>query len=111
MEPVPLRDELDAVLRASTMLATLGITLEEWGPGSARTRLTPGSDLLNLAGTVHGGVVVSLADAAFEAACNGYGRMCVALQVSTHFASAAQPGEELVAEAREVDAGATDRVV
>jgi acyl-CoA thioesterase len=99
---MPLRDELDAVLRASPVLADHGIVLDAWWPGGARTRLRTSPEPGNLAGTVHGGTLLTLADAAFEAACNSYGRRCLALELSCHFASAAAPGEELVAEAVEV---------
>ncbi|MPZ88579.1 MAG: hotdog fold thioesterase [Nitriliruptorales bacterium] len=99
---MPLRAELDAVLRASPALADRSIVLERWWPGGARTRLKTVPAQGNLAGTVHGGALLTLADAAFEAACNGYGRRCVALELSCHFVSAAHPGEELVAEATEI---------
>jgi acyl-CoA thioesterase len=100
--PEELRPELDAILRATPLYAELGIALEDWGPGRARVALTPGAAHGNLAGTVHGGVVMSLSDAAFEVACNGYGRLCVALDHACHFTSAAVVGERLVAEAVEV---------
>ena len=102
MEQVPHSDELDTVLRAGTLAATLGIRLEDWGAGWARTSLRPGPELGNLVGTVHGGVLVALADAAFEAACNSYGRLCVAQQVTAHFSAPARCGDALVADAREL---------
>ncbi len=73
-----------------------------WLPGSATLRMTPGKDHRNLAGTVHGGVLFSLADAAFEVACNSYGRLAVALESSCHYSRSAQIGEVLTAGASEV---------
>jgi acyl-CoA thioesterase len=35
-------------------------------------------------------------------ACNSYGRVCVGLDVSVHYAAPAEPGERLTAEAREL---------
>jgi acyl-CoA thioesterase len=100
--PPELRAELDERFRATPLYAELGIEVLEWGPGHARMGLTTVPAHANLAGTVHGGVVFSLADAAFEVSCNGYGRLCVALDHVTHFTSGAVVGERLVAEAVEV---------
>lgn len=72
------------------------------GPGHATTRLVPGQDQTNVHGFVHGGALFALADTAFGVARNSYGRVCVGLDVTVHYASAAQPGETLVAEAVEV---------
>jgi len=47
-------------------------------------------------------VLYTVADAAFEVACNSYGRVCVALDVSVHHASAAPVDEPVRAEAVEV---------
>jgi phenylacetic acid degradation protein PaaD len=99
---VPLREDLDALLRASPLYATLGMELLGWGPGSARVAMVPGPAHGNIAGSVHGGVVTSLADAAFEASCNGYGRQAVALEMTAHYVSAARIGEPLEAVAEEV---------
>jgi acyl-CoA thioesterase len=100
-----LRDALDARFRGNPFLGHLGVELLDWGPGWARARLAPAPHLRNLVGTVHGGAIASMADAAFEVACNGYGRVCVALDLSTHFAAAADAGEALVAEAEEASRG------
>lgn len=94
------RDDLDARFRANPFLAHLGIELLDWGPGWSRARMTPGPHLRNLVGTVHGGAITSLADAAFEVACNGYGRVCVALDLTAHFAAAGDG--VLLADAEEV---------
>lgn len=99
---MPLRAELDEVLRASALQETLGIRLVDWSPGRAEVALTPGAELGNLAGTAHGGVLFSLADAAFEIACNSFGRRCVALETSCHYVSAAPLGEPLSATAQEI---------
>ena len=80
----------------------LGIELVSWLPGSATVRMTPGPDHSNLAGTVHGGILFALADAAFEVACNSYGRLAVALETSCHYSRPAKVGEPLTAGAGEV---------
>jgi acyl-CoA thioesterase len=100
--PSDLRAELDERFRATPLYAELGIEVLDWGPGHARIGLTTRPEHGNLAGTVHGGVVFSLADAAFEVSCNGYGRLCVALDHVMHFTSAGVVGERMEAVATEV---------
>lgn len=104
--PETLRSQLDGVFRAGALADILGLTLLEWGPGRATVRLDPTPEVVNVAGSVHGGVLYTLADSAFEVACNSYGRICVALDVSVHHASAAPLGEPVVAEAVEVSRSA-----
>jgi len=100
--PSGLHPELDSVLRSSPLLALLGIELDAWEPGSARLHLSPGTGHANLGGAVHGGILFALADAAFEVACNSYGRVCVAIETACHYSSVAPLGERLVAEATEM---------
>lgn len=94
--------ELDALLRATPLYDLLGVELLEWSPGAARFRLVTRPEHANLGGAVHGGVLFSLADAAFEVACNGYGRVSVALETSCHYSAPTVVGDVLVAEAVEV---------
>ena len=100
--PATLRGELDGIFRAGPLADILGLTLVDWSPGRAVVRLDPAPEVINVAGSVHGGVLYTLADTAFEVACNSYGRICVALDVSVHHASAAPLGEPVTAEAVEV---------
>ena len=97
-----LRDRLDAVLRDIGFGRLVGVEVVDWEPGRARTRLVPGADQTNVHGFVHGGALFAVADTAFEVACNSWGRVCVGLDVSVHYAAPAHPGEPLVAEAVEV---------
>jgi acyl-CoA thioesterase len=98
--------ELDALFRRNPYLKQLGVELDDWGLGWARTSVTPTSDAANIMGTVHGGIVVGLADAAFEIACNSYGRRCVAVELSAHFNASSEIGKPLVAQASEVSRSA-----
>ena len=84
----------------------MAVEVDDWGLGWARTRLVPSGDVANIVGTAHGGVVVGLADTAFEIACNSYGRQCVAVELTTHFLRPAEIGQSLVAESREVSRSA-----
>lgn len=104
--PAELRDELDQVFRGGQLGGMLGFELVEWGPGRAVVELRPTTAVANITGSVHGGVLYTLADSAFEVACNSYGRLCVALDVSVHHASAAPVDEPAVADAVEVSRSA-----
>ena len=104
--PGSMRAELDGLFRAGPVADLLGLTLLDWSPGRARVRLDPAPEVANVAGSVHGGILYTTADAAFEIACNSYGRLCVALDVTAHHASPAPLGEPVVAEAVEVSRSA-----
>jgi acyl-CoA thioesterase len=106
--PADLRSRLDPVLRDIAFARLVGVEVVGWEPGRARTRLVPGPDVANIHGGVHGGALFALADAAFEVACNSYGRVCVGLDVSIHYAAPARAGETLLAEA--VEASRSRRV-
>jgi acyl-CoA thioesterase len=97
-----LRGRLDEVLREIGFGRLVGIEVVDWEPGFARTALTPMAEQANIHGFVHGAALFTLADTAFEVACNSYGRVCVGLDVSIHFAAPARAGERLVATAREL---------
>ena len=95
MEALKARIAADAHARA------LGIELLEMRPGFARVAMTVKEDMLNFQGMAHGGVVFTLADAAFGAASNSHGRAAVALNVSISFLKAVQCGARLVATGQE----------
>lgn len=78
-----------------------GMVLEAVREGYARVALHTGAGMLNGHGTVHGGMIFTLADTAFAYACNSRNEVAVAQQVSIIFASPARAGEILVAEAVE----------
>lgn len=88
-------------IEADPYCATLDIDLVELEPGHARTRLDVTEDILNFHGTVHGGAVYSLADAAFAAASNSHGETAVALETNISYLAAVDAGTTLEATARE----------
>ncbi len=93
----------------------VGMVLEEVGPGYARMSCAVRPEHLNGHQICHGGVIFSLADSAFAFACNSHNLVSVAQHNSISYLSPGQPGETLVAEAREVSKqgknGITDVVV
>ncbi|MBI3913889.1 MAG: hydroxyphenylacetyl-CoA thioesterase PaaI [Chloroflexi bacterium] len=92
--------EQDAFARA------LGIELVELREGFAECAMRVREDQLNFHGSLHGGAIFSLADAAFGAACNASGQTAVALEMNINFLNAVAPGARLVAEAKEESASA-----
>jgi acyl-CoA thioesterase len=83
----------------------LGLELLELRPGYSRVGLTLQPHMVNGLGLPHGGVIFTLADYAFAAACNSYGEAAVALSMDVHFLASPEPGARLVAEASEVSRG------
>lgn len=61
---------------------------------------------MNFHGIAHGGVIFSLADAAFAAACNASGQTAVALEMNVNFLKSVDPGTRLIAQAEEESQGA-----
>jgi acyl-CoA thioesterase len=84
---------------------SLGIELLEVGAGYSKMALTVEEWMLNSHRTAHGGVIFSLADAAFAVACNSHGQLAVALNVSIGYVAPVAPGTRLIAEATEESLG------
>lgn len=78
----------------------VGVEFLELQPGYCRVALRLAPHMVNFQGRPHGGVIFSLADVAFGAACNSHGVDAVALSMTISYLSAAAPGTRLVAEAR-----------
>ncbi len=81
-----------------------GIELIEAENGYAEAQLKIQPHHLNGVGTVHGGMIFSLADLAFAAACNSHGTVAVAINVNISYLKSASNGV-LVAKATEVSLG------
>lgn len=97
--------DLQALFTVTPMYVTLGIRLLDWGPGWAQLAMTPTARMGNLAGSLHGGATFSLADAAFEIACNSWGRVAVALETTCHYHHPAPLDATITADAWEVSRG------
>src|SRR5512136_2361567 len=78
-----------------------GVERLSYGDGRASARLTVEPHHLNSAGTLHGGAIFSLADAAFSAAANSHGVLALSIDASISYFQAVTGGV-LTAEAREV---------
>ncbi|WP_370325581.1 PaaI family thioesterase [Euzebya sp.] len=97
--------ELDGIFRRTPMYAVLGIALVDWGLGWSVLELRPSPSMGNLAGSLHGGATFAVADAAFEVACNSYGRAAVALETTAHYHRPAPLDAPVTAEAWEISRG------
>jgi acyl-CoA thioesterase len=82
--------------------AALGIELTDAGAGRAQVRMTVRPDMVQGHGTCHGGLVATLADTAFAAACNSRGDgPSVAASADVTWVRPAFEGDVLVADADE----------
>lgn len=77
----------------------LGIVVDSWGAGRSRARMTVRADMVNGHDIAHGGLVFTLADTAFAAACNSVAAPTVAASAEIVFVAPARLGDELVATA------------
>ena len=92
-------------IQKETFAALLNASTEIVKPGHSRTSMTVTEEMCNFHGTIHGGIIFSIADMAFGAAANSYGRIAVAMNVNINFIRAAKPGDCLLAEAIEQHRG------
>ena len=96
---------LSAMLAKDRFTEWLGIIIDEHRAGYCSLHFTVRAEMLNGFDIAHGGIIFAAADSAFAFACNGQGRLTVALDVSISFVKTATAGDELFVEAKEVHAG------
>jgi acyl-CoA thioesterase len=96
---------LRARIEADPWTRTLGVRFLALGRGFCRLGLTVQPHMVNFQGYPHGGVIFSLADIAFGAACNSHGGTAVALNMTISFLTAVPAGSRLIAEAQEIKQG------
>ncbi len=101
----PIAPALRRRIERDPWAKALGIEFLDVRRGRCRLRLQLQSHMLNFQGYPHGGVIFSLADVAFGAACNSHGKDAVALSVTINYLAAAAPRSVLLAEAREIKQG------
>lgn len=95
-------DEIFEALKKEPFANFLGMELVELKAGYAKVTLSPTIHMLNTHGTVHGGIIFSLADYAFAAASNSYGTTAVGVTNTIHYMSAGLAEHQLTASAEEV---------
>lgn len=98
-------DVVDHMLQHDRFSQWLGISVLEIKEGYSKIKMTIREEMLNGFGIVHGGIAFSLADSAFAFACNNRNNLSVALDTSINFIKPVHPGDELIAEAKELHNG------
>ena len=91
----------DAMWPDDRAAQSLGITLDEVGPGHATMSMRVRDDMVNGHGICHGCLIFTLADCAFAYACNSANERTVAQHCSITFLHPARRGNRLVATAEE----------
>ena len=91
----------DAMWPDDRAAQSLGITLDDVGPGHATLSMRVRDDMVNGHGSCHGGSIFTLADSAFAYACNSANERAVAQHCSITFLRPAMLGHRLVATAQE----------
>lgn len=89
------------MFEADVASRSLGMTLNQEGPGAATVGMTVSETMVNGHGIAHGGYLFLLADTAFAVACNSHGPATVAAGAEVSFVSSARLHDRLTAVARE----------
>ena len=98
--------EVINLMKADKFVDLCGITLDEIGPGYAKTSVEIGPQHLNGAGVIQGGVLFTLADYALASAANSREKLSVSIETSMSFIKGVSSGK-VFATAREVTCGRT----
>ena len=105
MDQTALSSELSERIEHDPWAHALGIRYLELRKGYCRVSLRLKPHMVNFQGFPHGGVIFSLADVAFGAACNSHGEPAVALTVTISYLAAVDPDVTLIAEGHQVKQG------
>ncbi|MGE7093985.1 hotdog fold thioesterase [Lysinibacillus sp. NPDC048646] len=95
-------DDIFEALKNEPYANYLGMELVELKAGFAKVTLSPATHMLNTHGTVHGGIIFSLADYAFAVASNSYGKTAVGVTNTINYMNASFADHQLTAIAQEV---------
>jgi acyl-CoA thioesterase len=93
------RDPVAEMMAADAASLALGIEVTSYGDGRAVARMRVRADMVNGHAIAHGGLVFTLADTAFAAACNSVAAPTVAAGAEIVFVAPARLHDELVATA------------
>ncbi|MGO4887674.1 hydroxyphenylacetyl-CoA thioesterase PaaI [Anaerobacillus sp. MEB173] len=96
-----MKQELLSKLSSDPYAKHLGITIDDVGEGYAKLSMVIEEHMLNFHGSANGGVIFSLADAAFAVASNSHGKTAVGITVTIHYMAPSWTGERIFAIAKE----------
>ena len=103
LDPAELaRRSAEVMWSGDTASTSLGMIIENLGPGRATVSMTVRPDMVNGWDLCHGGLIASLADSAFALACNTHGTVTVASSFAIDVLEPVHLGDVLTADAREV---------
>ncbi|MDQ6845943.1 MAG: hotdog fold thioesterase [Bacteroidota bacterium] len=96
---------VDQMLQADLFSQWLGIEIVEVKEGYSKIKMKLRKEMINGFDVIHGGIAFSLGDSAFAFACNNRNNLSMALDASINFTKTTQPGDTLIAEAKEIHNG------
>ena len=95
----------DAMWAEDKASQSLGMKVEQVGPGFAILSMDISDRMVNGHGFCHGGYIFMLADSAFAFACNSHNQRHVAQHCQISYVAPGRMGMRLIAEARERQRG------
>lgn len=95
----------DAMWAEDKASQSLGMKVEQVGPGFAVLSMDISDRMVNGHGFCHGGYIFMLADSAFAFACNSHSQRHVAQHCQISYVAPGRMGMRLIAEARERQRG------
>src|SRR5215203_1406461 len=98
-------DVVARMMRDDLFSQWLGIEVMKIKEGYSKIKMTIRKEMLNGFQVIHGGIAFSLADSAFAFACNNRNNLSMALDTNITFTKQMQPGDVLMAEAKELHNG------
>ncbi|MEK7385941.1 MAG: PaaI family thioesterase [candidate division NC10 bacterium] len=96
----PIPAELRDRIQNEPWAQALGVQYLDLRRGYCRVSLKLQPHMVNFQGRPHGGVIFTLADVAFGAACNSHGEDAVGLNIAISYLAAVKPDSTLIAEGR-----------
>ncbi|NLB88907.1 MAG: PaaI family thioesterase [Syntrophomonadaceae bacterium] len=100
-----LFETMEKSIKETPFYKLLGVELVELGPGEAVLKVFPTAEHTNPLGMIHGGLLMSIADAAMGNAVRSLGSRGVTVDMSTSFLSSAMIGQEIIARGKVLKAG------
>ncbi|HZK42733.1 MAG TPA: PaaI family thioesterase [Syntrophomonadaceae bacterium] len=98
-------NDIEKSIRETPFYNLLSIELAELGSGEAVFKVTPTEKHTNPMGIVHGGLLMSIADAAMGNAIRSLGNLGVTIDMSTSFISLAPINQEIIAKGQVLRSG------
>lgn len=96
---------VDHMMQNDLFSQWLGIAVIKITEGYSKIKMNVRPEMVNGLGIVHGGIAFSMADTCFAFACNSRNVFSVALDTAINFLKPVHPGDELIAEAKELHNG------